>query len=154
MAKKKGSPLHSRHVPFWSSSMPSELHRYLPDQYQAPLRPEIVRRFVHETRKDPEARLAVLGTLRANSTNGAEALLAGVGVLFAAFAIIVAVAVPGPDNWIMSSAWFVLAAVLVFVALHFVRISFAVHARRITSLVWLSAYEDALRKERHGWTIR
>lgn len=153
MAKKR-NPLHSKHVPFWSSSTPSEVQHFLPDQYQAPLRPEIVRRFVYETRKNPEVRLAVLGALRANSTNGAEALLAGVGVLFTAFAIIVAVAVPGPEDWIMSSAWFVLAAALVFVALHFVRISFAVHARRITSLIWLSAYEDALREARRGWTSR
>lgn len=85
-----------------------------------------------------------------NSTNGAEALLAGVGVLLTAFAIIVAVAVPGPEDWTMTSSRFVLAAALVFVALNFVRVSFAVHARRITSMVWLCAYEDALRQERRG----
>lgn len=73
---------------------------------------------------------------------------------FTAFAIIVAVAVPGPEDWIMTSLWFVLAAVLVFVALNFVRVSCAVHARRITSMRWLSAYEDAVRHERRGWTVR
>jgi hypothetical protein len=153
MAKKR-NPLQSKRVPYWPSSTALEVRRFLPERYQAPLRLEDVQRFVRETRKRPEVRLAVLGVLRANSTNGAEALLAGVGVLFTAFAIIVAVAVPGPEDWIMTGLWLVLAAALVFVALSFVRVSFAVHARRITSMVWLSAYEDAVRQERRGWTVR
>lgn len=153
MAKNR-NPLRSKRVTYWTSSTPHEVRRFLPDRYQAPLRLEDVRRFVRETRKKPDVRLAVLGTLRANSTIGAEALLAGVGVLFTAFTIVVAVAVPRPEDWIMTSLWFILAATLVFVALSFVRMSFAVHGRRVTSSVWLSAYEDALRQERRGWTAR
>ncbi|MCC2030417.1 hypothetical protein KEC56_13000 [Microbacterium sp. YMB-B2] len=88
-------------------------------------------------------RLAVLGTLRAHSMNGAETPSAVVAVLLAAAAILVS-SITAMSDFGVAVGW-LFAVGSVMLGGWFAKLAFAAHARRMTCGVWLAAYEDALR---------
>lgn len=91
MAPRSPKTPRSRHAPYVAAHTPAEAIPYLPSGPDAALTSELIRRFVRETRRRPEVRLAVLGTLRAHAVNGAEAPLAGAGILVSALALVLTV---------------------------------------------------------------
>ncbi|MGN6128598.1 MAG: hypothetical protein ACTHON_18720 [Humibacter sp.] len=99
--------------------------------------------FVEGTKESPNVRLAVLGTLRAHSMNGAETPSAVVAVLLAAIAILVSSAISLSDFGVAIAWAFAIGSVIL--GGWFAKLAFAAHARRMTCGVWLAAYEDALR---------
>lgn len=132
--------LSSKYVPYVRLGTSSAARPFLPTGPDAVPTVALVRRFLKASRRNPELRLIVLGTLRAHSTNGAEAPLAAGSVLFAALSVIVAVTVTSIDGW---SAWLIgiaYAAVMVTTAVSLVRMSIAAHARRVIAVTWLGAY--------------
>ena len=145
MAPSSPKPPRSRHAPYVGVRTPPEAVPYLPSGPDTALTAELIRRFVRETRRRPEVRLAVLGTLRAHTVNGAEAPLAGAGILVAALALVLTVGLsPAVSaDWVVP-LWMGWGAVVAVAAVWVVRVSFAAQARRVTATVWLGAYEDAL----------
>lgn len=143
--KRSGqNPLNSKYVPYIKLQTAPAARRYLPDGPEARLTADLVRRFRKHSRRDPELRLVVLGTLRAHSMNGAEAPLAAGSVLFAAVSVVVAVSVTsitGWGSWLLATVY---AAAMIPTAVWIVRVSLAAHARRVMATTWLGAYEDAL----------
>ncbi|MFC6356746.1 hypothetical protein [Luethyella okanaganae] len=133
-------------IPYIKHGASPDVIRHLPSGPDAVLTTERVICFVRETKRRPEIRLAVLGTLRAHAVNGAEAPLAGAGTLFAALALFLAAAVSPtvPAGWV-SMLWLCWGAAVAVGAFWIVRVSFAAHIRRVTATTWLGAYEDALR---------
>lgn len=136
----------SRHVPYITSGTSPEVTRHLPSGPDATLTTQRVNRFIKETKRRPEVRLAVLGALRAHAVNGAEAPLAGAGTLFAALALFLTAIVSSsvPAEWV-SLLWLCWGAAVTVGAFWIVQGSFAAHTRRVTATTWLGAYEDALR---------
>ncbi|WP_307042438.1 hypothetical protein [Agromyces ramosus] len=120
--------------------------RHLPIGPDDVLTVERVERFVKETKRKPDVRLAVLGTLRAHAVNGAEVPLAGAGTFFAALALfltaVVGPSVPAGWLWLLWLGWGVAVTIAAFWV---VRVSFAAHTRRVTATTWLGAYEDSLK---------
>lgn len=137
------SPLVSSSVPYVTDRVPDEARQYLPHGPDERLNAERVSAFVEGTQDDPDIRLAVLTTLRAHSTNGAETPSSVVAVLFAAIAILVSSTASLSDLGV-ALAW-IFGVGSVILGGWFVKTAFAAHARRITCGVWLAAYEDALR---------
>jgi len=123
--------------------VPEEARQYLPHDPDERLDAQRVLAFVEGTRDKPDVRLAVLGTLRAHSTNGAETPSSVVAVLFAAIAILVSSTASMSDFGVALASIFGVGSVIL--GGWFVKTAFAAHARRITCGVWLAAYEDALR---------
>ena len=145
MPPRPPKPPRSRHAPYVGVRTPIEVVPYLPSGPDAVLTSDLVRRFVKETRRRPDVRLAVLGTLRAHAVTGAEAPLAGFGIVIAALALVLSVGVTAavPAGWIVL-LWTVCGTVVVAAALWVLRVASAAHTRRVTATVWLGAYEDAL----------
>ena len=140
--------LNSKYVPYIKLETAPAARQYLPAGPNAVLTVDLVRRFQKDSRRHPELRLVVLGTLRAHSVNGAEAPLAAGSVLFAALSVVVAVlvtALTGWEAWLTGIAY---AAVMIPTAVSIIRMSLAAHARRVIATTWLGAYEDALRRMR------
>lgn len=136
--------LQSKYVPYVRMSTPTEAKKYLPEGPNSVLTSELVRQFSKASRRHPEIRLAVFGTLRAHSANGPDAPLAAAAVLFAALGIYVALAFSAqtPWGWLIASA---LGIVLIVTALRIIKLALAAHARRVVAVTWLGAYEDATR---------
>lgn len=141
-----GAP-RSKHVPYVKSSALPDVIRHLPSAPDTVLTAERVARFVKETKRKPDVRLAVLGTLRAHSVNGAEVPLTGASTLFAALALFLTAVIGQniPAGWV-SLLWLCWGAIVAIGGFWIVRVSFAAHSRRMTAVTWLGAYEDALRK--------
>jgi hypothetical protein len=121
---------------------------FLPEGPESTLTVNLVKRFRRAGRRDPEVRLAVLGTLRAHSANGAEAPLAAGSVMFAAVSVVVAVSVTSVPGWVSWLLPIVYAAATIPFAVWILRVSLAAHARRVMATTWLGAYEDALGRSR------
>ena len=145
MAPRRPKSPRSKHAPYVGVRTPIDAVPYLPSGPDAVLTSELVRQFVKETRRRPDVRIAVLGTLRAHAVNGAEAPLAGFGIVIAALALVLSVGVSTavPAGWIVL-LWTACGAVVVAAALSVLRVASAAHTRRVTATVWLGAYEDAL----------
>lgn len=143
--------LSSRYVPYLAMNIPFRAFQFLPTGPESTISADVVRQFRKESRRDPEMRLAVLGILRAHSTNGAEAPLAAGSVLFASLGIVAAVTVTSSTGWLAVALGLGYAVVMVPTALWIMKISLAAHARRITAVTWLSAYEDEFRRVRGPW---
>lgn len=137
------SPLISSSVPYVANRVPEEARQYLPHDPDDLLDAQRVLAFVESTRDRPDVRLAVLGTLRAHSMNGAETPSSVAAVLFAAVAILVT-ATASLSDFGVALAW-IFGVGSVILSGWFVKTAFAAHARRITCGVWLAAYEDVLR---------
>lgn len=138
------NPLSSKYVPYVKLETIPAARAFLPDGPDSTLTVNQVKAFRRANRRDPEVGLAVLGTLRAHSANGAEAPLAAGSVLFAAVSVVVAVSVTstlGWVSWLLPTAY---AAVTIPAAVWIVRVSLAAHARRVMAMTWLGAYEDAV----------
>lgn len=140
---KSRSPLVSSAVPYVNHRVLDEAKQYLPHDPDEMLNVDRVAAFVEGTRESPNVRLAVLGTLRAHSMNGAETPSAVVAVLLAAMAILVS-SIATLSDFGVAIGW-VFAVGSVMLGGWFARLAFAAHARRMTCGVWLAAYEDALR---------
>lgn len=131
-------------VPYVTDRVPPEAVAYLPAGHDARLNAAKVSAFVRETEDLPDVRLAVLGVLRSHSVNGAETPTAVVSIVLAAFAVVISVVTT--MGGLGSAVGYLLAVGLVVVGVVFTRFAFAAHVRRMTSAVWLAAYEDALRR--------
>ena len=140
---KLRSPLMSTAVPYVNDRVLEEAKPYLPRDTDEMLNAQRVSSFVDGTADNPNVRLAVLGTLRAHSMNGAETPAAVFAILLAALAILVSTIATISDFGVVL-AWILGVASLALGA-WFSRLAFAAHARRMTCGVWLAAYEDALR---------
>ena len=138
------NPLSSKYVPYVKVETIPAARPFLPEGPDSTLTVNLVKRFRRASRRDPELSLAVLGTLRAHSANGAEAPLAAGSVLFAAVSVVVAVSVTSASGWVSWLLPTVYAAVTIPFAVWIVRVSLAAHARRVMATTWLGAYEDAL----------
>lgn len=140
---KPRSPLVSSAVPYVNDRVLEEAKQYLPHGPDEMLNVDRIAAFVKGTKESPNVRLAVLGTLRAHSMNGAETPSAVVAVLLAGIAILVS-SVTSLSGVGVAIAWaFAIGSVIV--GGWFAKLAFAAHARRMTCGVWLAAYEDALR---------
>lgn len=138
----------SKEISYIPRSTRPESRPFLPDRDRpAPTREDVIY-FIRATKRRPDIRLDVLRVLRTNGANGAETPLAGVGIIFTALAIVVAVGAPGENGGLLSLLWVAVGGVLVWAALRFVRVAFAAHTRQVVCTVWLAAYEDALTTER------
>lgn len=151
----------SRFVPYVTEAVLPAARDYLPHNPEARLTAADVDHFVSGTADSPDTRMAVIGVLRAHSSNGAEvglsvaALL--VSVLGLALNLLNIAAQPG--GW-----WHlvpILEAVGIMAAASFlVRIAVVAHIRKMTAVTWLGAYQDALSKptteasSRRGWFRR
>jgi len=140
---KRRSPLVSPAVPYVNDRVLEEAKQYLPRSPDEMLNVERISAFVEGTEESPNVRLAVLGTLRAHSMNGAETPSAVVAVLLAAVAILVSSAASLSDVGAAIAWAFAIGSVIL--GGWFAKVAFAAHARRLTCGVWLAAYEDALR---------
>lgn len=148
MRRKSGNvrrPLASRHVPYLNLAGSKAAHEFLPTGPDAVLTVALVDRFRKASKRDPEMKLVVMGTLRAHASNGGDAPLAAAAVLFSAIAVLVSTSLPKDRDWSWM-VWIVLGVAVVIVATSMIRLSFAAHARRVVAITWLGAYEDALRR--------
>ncbi|MET4637688.1 hypothetical protein [Mycetocola sp. 2940] len=140
---KLRSPLMSPSVPYITDRVPGEAALYLPHDPYESLDVDRVKAFVEGTNDKPKVRLAVLAVLRAHSTNGAETPAAVFAIMVAALTLLASSmgalsAFGGVVGW-------ALGVLLVIGCACFTKFAFAAHVRRMTSGVWLAAYEDALR---------
>ena len=139
---KSRSPLVSSAVPYVNDRVLEQAKQYLPGDPDEMLDVDRVTAFVEGTKDFPNVRLAVLGTLRAHSMNGAETPTAVLAVLLAAMAILIS-SISSLSDFGVAIAW-VLAVGSFLLGGWFAKLAFAAHARRMTCGVWLAAYEDAL----------
>lgn len=137
--------LDHRDVPYITHQVEASAKAFLPNSSRARLNASVVERFVSETADDPDTRMAVLGVLRTHAANGAEVVLSGTALLISVMGVVLAATrVTDGGNW----ALFVSVAEVVGlfgVVLWVLRRAGAAHARKLTALVWLAAYEDALK---------
>ena len=144
--KDKESLLDHKDVPYISERVKASARPFLPEHSRAELDAGKVDAFVQETAHDPDTRLAVLGVLRTHASNGAEVVLSGFALLLS----VVGVALAATQQSALSG-WTKLIPVveviaLLFVVLGVLRLAGAAHIRKITALVWLATYEDALKQ--------
>lgn len=141
MSRPQHTSLKSKYVPYLKVETPPAARPHLPHGPDDHLTVRRVNAFKKAAKSNPELRLSVLATLRAHSVNGAETPLAGVAVLFSAFAVLASVATQVVSAWAWP-VWVATACILVGLSLHIVRISLAAHTRRVVASVWLAAYTD------------
>lgn len=148
---KSPTTVTSRFVPYITDAVLPEAIAYLPSSPAARLTARGVNEFVTGTASEPGVRMAVLGTLRAHASNGAE-----VGISLTALMIAVLGFAFGLLNAVAEfSGWSALIPLLevsaVVVAVGFiVRAAVAAHIRKMTAVTWLGAYQDALASEPSG----
>lgn len=136
--KRQPYEIGSKHVPYVSTKVMDGALVYLPANSHAELTIELVAYFVTSTRERPDARLAVLGTLRTHAANGAEVPLSAMALLFSGFALLFA----GFHSLPLVAT--IMGAVVVIAALSVIRMSVAAHARKLVAAAWLAAYEDGI----------
>ncbi|MEN0101384.1 MAG: hypothetical protein AAGC90_00550 [Curtobacterium sp.] len=143
--------LDHKDVPFITSRVKDSALPFLPDRSRAPLDAAAVERFVSLTAADPDTRMAVLGVLRTHAANGAEVVLSATALLISVAGVVLAatrIDAGGGLGVLISVAE---AAALFGVVLWVLRRAGAAHIRKLTALVWLGAYEDALRLRSRPW---
>ena len=143
--RHRPSPLMSRYVPYLSDRVPEAARPYLPTHADDAPTLSAVRTFIQHTRNRPAVRMQVLGVLRAHAANGAEMPTALIAVFVAVFGGLAStlVALGSAHAW---AAWFVAVGAFLLVLLSG-RAIVAAHARRITALVWLAAYQDGIARD-------
>lgn len=130
--------LSAKSVPYLPDELSDVARAFLPTSHADRLTMDRVFEFEKATRRNPEARLQILGILRSHSANGAEVPLSMVAVIISACALTFA----GTNSQAVVAV--ILGSVLAVASIWFVRVASAAHARRLTASVWLAAYEDAL----------
>ena len=127
-----------KYVPYVIGDLRPGVRRHLPAGPKTPITAKVVSRFISETRKHPEDRLAVLSVLRTHAANGAEVPLSLVALMVAALAVLAT-----SQSDIPYFALGVSTALVILIA-SIVKMASAAHLRRLTATVWLRAYEDGL----------
>ncbi|WP_157549866.1 hypothetical protein [Microbacterium sp. Leaf288] len=135
--------LQSKWVPYVDKRIPVGTHRFLPRGPYDALTAARVDDFVRVTATDRDIRLQVLAVLRMHSSNGAEVVLGLAAILLAGLAIVVSVFV-AIAGWGTTIAVVYAVPALVICGL-LTKPAIAAHARKMTALVWLGAYEDGIR---------
>jgi hypothetical protein len=136
--KKADRYLSHKDVPYLDERSGVDVNRYLPSRARDHLTAARVGQFVEDTHSEPDTRLAVLGILRSHASNGAEVPLSAFALMASVIAILAA-----STNDLPYFGW-IIGILFVGAAATVLRMSVAAHIRRITALVWLGAYEDAL----------
>jgi hypothetical protein len=135
---KAAGYLSHKTVPYVPVASGPEVNKYLPTHARQALSAAQVAQFVDDTRLRPDTRMAVLGILRSHASNGPEVPLSTFALMASAIAILAA-----SQDDLPYFGWIV-GIVFVIAATYVGRVSVVLHIRRITSIVWLGAYEDAL----------
>jgi protein-S-isoprenylcysteine O-methyltransferase Ste14 len=136
-------PLKSRWVPYVDERVPEGARPFLPTGPDDELTVERVDQFVEYTTTARNTRMQVLAILRTHSSNGAETVLALAALLLAGLAIVVSAFVTIAGFGTVIAVVYAVLALLLCGLL--TRPAIASHARKMTALVWLGAYEDAIR---------
>lgn len=138
------SPSMSKHTPYIPDRVPKVARPHLPGDADSELTAADVRAFVSQTRRRPAVRMQVLAVLRAHAANGAETPTALIALCMAVFGSVAAtlVAIGSEHAW---TAWAAAVGTLLLVMLSR-SVIVALHARRMTALVWLAAYKDSLER--------
>jgi hypothetical protein len=140
--------LESRWVPYVDNRVPLAAHRFLPRGPYDAITAARADDFVTLTSTDRDTRMQVLAVLRMHSSNGAETALGLAALILAGLTIVVS-AFAAMAGW--GTAIAVAYAVLGLVVCGLLtKPAIAAHARKMTALVWLGAYEDAI----HGHETR
>lgn len=135
----------SRFVPYITDAVLTEARDHLPHNAESRLTAADVDRFVSETADAPDTRMAVLGVLRAHSSNGAEVGVSVTALLVSVLGVtlnLLSIAAQ-PDGWWQLIPILEAIGIMVVASL-FIRVAVAAHVRKMTAVTWLGAYEDAL----------
>lgn len=129
--------------------MPADVQRFIPHGPDAELTPEAVDEFVEAAGASRSLRMAVLGALRSDAGNGAEVVLSLMALLISVVGVSLNLLNSGLDP---QKEWAVLLrageALALFIAvLVIASLAAAAHVRKLTAMVWLAAYEAALRAQ-------
>jgi len=136
--------LDHKDVPYITHRVEASAKEFLPSDR---LNAGAVERFVSQTADDPDTPMTVLGVLRTHAANGAEVVLSGMALLISVMGVVLAATrvTDGGNLAVLVSVAEVLG--LFGVVLWVLRRAGAAHARELTALVWLAAYEDALKSQ-------
>ncbi|MBD8586010.1 hypothetical protein IFT90_15750 [Frigoribacterium sp. CFBP 8766] len=147
MSKKSNTPLASKHVPYLNDRVLEQARPFLPTGPTSALSSRDVDTFVSRTVDDPDTRMAVLGVLRAHANNGAEVILSLFALLLSVLSVAFSLLRPAEaPSWVGRLIVIALAIFILVAVMQVIRMAAAAHARKITAIAWLGAYEDGLRQ--------
>jgi len=130
-------------VPDQPENLPLYAHGHWPDLAKMPTAAD-VKLFKRATRRDPDARVAVLSGLRSFAEAELNSLWAFIGVWISLLAVIVSGALTTPWIQLLIGVGLSIFAFLILARLG--SASAELHLRRRRSIVWLRALEDGLRR--------
>lgn len=147
MSKKLATPLASKHVPYLNDRVREQAKPFLPTTPNSALNSRDVHAFVSGTAEDADTRMAVLAVLRAHANNGAEVILSMFALLLSVLSITFSLLrPPHAESWVVKLMLIALAIFICAVVMHVVRMAVSAHARKVTAIAWLGAYEDGLKQ--------